>query len=69
MDQNNTEPTIQLIFDERMLRAVTSAINYTLEKWTGEGDIDQMMLFATRPVFQAAILEFDFYRDSLDNRM
>jgi len=66
MDEKDTKPTVQLIFDERMLRAVTSAINYTLQKWTGEGDIDQEMLFASRPVFQAAILEFDFYRDDHD---
>ena len=66
MDENDTQPTVQLIFDERMLRAVTTAVNYTLDKWTGEGFIDQEMLFATRPVLQAAILEFDFYRNDLD---
>ena len=64
MDEQETQPTVNLIFDERMLRAVTSAVNYTLERWAGDGFIDQEMLFATRPVLQAAILEFDFHRDS-----
>ena len=59
---NDERYTVQIIFDERMLRAVNSSVEYTLKKWTGEGDIDQETLFEIRPLLQGAILEFEFNR-------
>lgn len=60
---NDERYTVQIIFDERMLRAVNSSVEYTLKKWTGEGNIDQETLFEIRPILQGAILEFEFARD------
>ena len=57
--ENNT---VQLILDERSLIAITSAVQYTLDKWAGEGFIDQEALFAVRPVLHAGTLEFQFKR-------
>ena len=39
------EPSVSCVFDERAIRALHSAVMYTLEKWTGEGSIDQEELF------------------------
>ena len=60
---NDESHTVQIIFDERMLRAVSSSVEYTLKKWTGEGNIDQQTLFEIRPILHGAILEFEFARD------
>ena len=47
-------------FDERTTRAVSGAINFTLEKWAGQEDIDQEMLMMLRNVFHSMILEFNY---------
>ena len=51
-------------FNERAIRALHSAVSYTLEKWTGQGEIDQEELFCLKPFLQGAIFEFDFGRNS-----
>jgi len=58
------EPSVSCVFDERAIRALHSAVSYTLEKWTGQGEIDQEELFCLKPFLQGAIFEFDFGRKS-----
>ena len=36
---------IAVEFDERAVRALHSAVALTLEKWTGQGEVDQEELF------------------------
>ena len=47
-------------FNERETRAISSAIDYTLQKWAGEGFMDQETLFFLKSYFHAAVLEFNF---------
>ena len=56
--------TIDIKADERTIRALHSAVSYTLEKWAGEGEMDQEQLLALKPMLQGCILEFTFYRAS-----
>ena len=51
-------------FDERTTRAVSGAINFTLDKWAGQEDIDQEMLMMLRHVFHSMILEFNFAKEA-----
>ena len=57
-------PRVGLNLDERAVRALHSAVMYTLEKWAGEGSIDQEELFNLKTFLQGAVLEFDFQRGS-----
>ena len=50
-------------FDERTTRAISGAINFTLDKWAGQEDIDQETLMMLRNVFHSMILEFNFAKD------
>ena len=50
--------------DERTCRAFLSAVEFTLEKWTGQEKVDQEQLFALRPVLQGMVLEFNLLRKS-----
>ena len=56
------QATIDLTMDERSVRALHSAVAMTLEKWTGQGDVDQESLFMLRTSLQACIFEFDLDR-------
>ena len=56
------EALIELKIDERGIRAVHSAVCFTLDKWTGQEEIDQEQLIALKPFFQGCIFEFDFGR-------
>ena len=38
------EPTIEFKINERCTRAIHSAVCYTLNRWAGEGDMDQEQL-------------------------
>jgi len=58
------EASVSCVFDERATRALHSAVAYTLEKWTGQGEIDQEELFYLKTFLQGAIFEFDFGRSS-----
>ena len=58
------EHQISCVFDERAIRALHAAVSYTLEKWTGQGKMDQEELFCLKPFLQGAIFEFDFERQS-----
>ena len=53
---------IAVEFDERAIRALHSAVAMTLEKWTGQGDVDQEELFKLKHFLQGAIFEFDLVR-------
>lgn len=56
------EALIELKMNERTTRAVHSAVCFTLEKWTGQEEIDQEQLLALKPFFQGCCFEFDFDR-------
>lgn len=49
---------IAVEFDERAVRALHSAVVLTLEKWTGQGEVDQEELFKLKTFLQSAIFEF-----------
>ena len=49
-------------FDERAIRALHCAVSMTLEKWTGQGQVDQEELFKLKTFLQSAIFEFDLGR-------
>jgi hypothetical protein len=49
-------------FDERAIRALHCAVSMTLEKWTGQGQVDQEELFKLKTFLQSAIFEFDLSR-------
>jgi len=53
---------IAVEFDERAIRALHSAVSMTLEKWTGQGELDQEELFKLKHFLQGAIFEFDLGR-------
>ena len=53
---------ITLTMNERSIRALQSAVLFTLEKWSGQGELDQEWLLAMKPQFQRCILEFEFNR-------
>ena len=53
---------IAVEFNERTIRALHSAVVLTLEKWTGQGEVDQEELFKLKPFLQGAIFEFELNR-------
>lgn len=53
---------IAVEFDERTIRALHCAVSMTLEKWTGQGEVDQEELFKLKHFLQGAIFEFDLSR-------
>ena len=59
---DNDEAEVQINFDERSVRAISSAVEFTLEKWTGQGYMDQEQLLALKPFLRGCIMEFDFHR-------
>lgn len=56
------ELIIAVEFDERAIRALHCAVSMTLEKWTGQGEVDQEELFKLKHFLQSAIFEYDFIR-------
>jgi len=53
---------IAVEFDEHAIRALHSAVSMTLEKWTGQGEVDQEELFKLKTFLQGAIFEFELNR-------
>ena len=51
---------VNITVDERAVRALHSAVCFTLEKWAGQEKIDQEELQNLRPFLQGAIFEFVF---------
>ena len=55
---------VSMVMDERAVRALHSAVDWTLKHWTGQGCIDQEELYKLRPFLQGAIFEFEFSKPS-----
>ena len=58
----NDRPVIGLNLDERATRALHSAVVYTLEKWAGEGKLDQEELLNLKTFLQGAVFEFQLLK-------
>lgn len=55
---------VNIKMDERAVRALHSAVDWTLNNWSGQGDIDQEELFGLRTFLQGAIFEFVYQKES-----
>ena len=64
---DNDGPRIGLNLDERAVRALHSAVSFTLDKWAGQETIDQEELFGLKYFLQGAVLEFDFQRSPTED--
>lgn len=51
---------VSMTMDERAVKALHSAVCFTLDKWTGQEKIDQEELQNLRTFLQGAIFEFVF---------
>ena len=61
MDKLPDQPTsLSIVVDEPAVRALLQAIHFTLEKWTGQEEIDQLELQNLRTFLQGAMLEFRY---------
>ena len=56
------EAQLKFEMNERTIRAIHSAVCFTLDKWAGQGEMDQEMLLALKPFFQGCVFEFEFQR-------
>lgn len=54
------QAVITFTMDERSVRALHSAVAFTLEKWAGQGELDQECLLGIKPALQGCVFEFDF---------
>jgi len=61
-DDYDQGPRVGLNLDERAVKALHSAVAYTLEKWAGEGKLDQEELINLKTFLQGAIFEFQLYK-------
>ena len=59
---DNDGPRVGLNLDERAVRALHSAVCYTLDKWAGEGELDQEELINLKTFLQGAVFEFQFHK-------
>ncbi|OUW91430.1 MAG: hypothetical protein CBD94_01565 [Gammaproteobacteria bacterium TMED234] len=58
------DPYVTCIFDERSVRALHDAVNFTLNNWSGQGNVDQEKIIDLRYFLQGAIFEFEYGRGS-----
>lgn len=58
----NDRPFITFAFDERAVKALHSSCVYTLEKWAGEGELDQEELINLKTYLQGAVFEFQLMK-------
>ncbi len=56
-------PQVSITMDERAVKAIHQAVCWTLQHWSGQGDIDQEELYNLRPFLQGAIFEFIYQRE------
>ena len=60
---------IELIFDERAVRSLSDAVEYTLDRWDGRefngGIMDQEELLTLKPFLRGALLEAQFKKPAL----
>lgn len=61
-DSSDDAPHVAITLDERAIKALHSSVAFTLEKWAGQGEMDQEELFALKPFLQGCLLEFQFHR-------
>lgn len=54
------ETEITFTMNERSVRALHSAVVFTLEKWAGQGHLDQECLIGIKSSLQGCIFEFNF---------
>lgn len=59
---DDSGPRIGINLDERSVRALYSAVEYTLRKWAGESEMDQEALLALKSSLQGAVFELEFHR-------
>ena len=57
------ETVVNVEMNERVVRALHSAVCFTLDKWAGQEAIDQEELFKLKTALQGCIFEFDFDKD------
>ena len=57
------EPVIVMVLKEPVVRAMHSAVCFTLGKWAGQEPIDQEALMKLRTALQGCIFEFDFGKE------
>ena len=57
-------PQVSITMDERAVRALHQAVCWTLQNWTGQGDVDQEELYNLRPFLQGAIFEFLYQKEA-----
>ena len=57
------EIVLNVEMNDRVVRALHSAVCFTLDKWTGQEDIDQEELFKLKVALQGCIFEFDFDKE------
>tara|TARA_Y100001973_G_C4993562_1_gene230126 strand:+ start:214 stop:405 length:192 start_codon:yes stop_codon:yes gene_type:complete len=62
IDSPDDNPHVAITLDERAVKALHSAVVFTLDKWAGQGDIDQEELIALKSFLQGAVFEFQFNR-------
>lgn len=55
---------VSINLDERAVKALHQAVCWTLQHWTGQGDIDQEELYNLRPFLQGAIFEFIYQKET-----
>ena len=58
------EDTFDITVNDRGIRAIKQAIDFTLAKWAGQEDIDQEGLMQLRPHFNRMLLEVAFNKES-----
>jgi len=56
------EHVITFTMNERSVRAIHSAVVFTLDKWAGQGELDQECLLGMKPALQGCLFEFDLNR-------
>ena len=61
-DDYDEGPRVGLNLDERAVKALHSAVLYTLDRWAGEGQMDQEELINLKTFLQAAVFEFQLYK-------
>ena len=49
---------ITFTMNERSVRALHAAVHFTLEKWAGQGEMDQECLIGMRSSLQGCLFEF-----------
>ena len=60
----NDEPHITFSCNERAVRTLSWAVDYSLAHWSGQGDVDQEMLIGLKHQLHGCILEFLFDKDA-----